>query len=93
MKALNKGFTVLIIAVLLSGCATTEWAHNSLGEQEFHRDNSACLVQAGQATNGDPYGMSGKGVYESCMLGKGWYQSNEKESWSIGMNQPLYDDE
>ncbi|SVE16642.1 uncharacterized protein METZ01_LOCUS469496, partial [marine metagenome] len=48
MKIFYESFAVFLTALLLSGCASSRWAHDSLGDQEFQKDNAACLAQAGK---------------------------------------------
>ena len=86
MKIFYESFAVFITAVLVSGCAASRWAHDSLGEPEFQKDNTACLAQAGKTSSRKSYGLSrsvGLGTsidndeFERCMNGRGWYESDD----------------
>ena len=62
----------LPLLLLLTGCATV-WVNPNKSTQDFHRDNSRCQVQAGQACGSGQYsGFCRPGVFDSCMLGEGW---------------------
>jgi hypothetical protein len=66
---------VLLLALLLTGCAATVWGHPTKSQQEYHAAFGTCQAQAGQASMGKG-GWERVGVYNSafdhCMLGKGW---------------------
>jgi hypothetical protein len=65
---------VLILALLLAGCATkqTYWEKAGASQQDFYQDQGQCQAQA--------FGVTGMNtlqvaiVYSGCMRGKGWYQ-------------------
>ena len=86
MKIFYESFAFFLTALLLSGCASSRWAHDSLGDQEFQKDNAACLAQAGKTSSRDGYGLSrsvGLGTsvdndeFERCMKGRGWYEIDD----------------
>lgn len=68
---------LIILVVLLSGCATQKWASsNGKPEQEFYADDSYCKAISQQYYAGGgfipPGQITNRHRYENCMRGKGW---------------------
>lgn len=66
---------LLVMAIFLNSCATTEWVWDKQGatRQDFYMDQGMCKAQGIQGT----MGMVNMGTFmimNACMQGKGWYQ-------------------
>lgn len=61
---------LLVLFVLLAGCATKEgvWVKHPSTQQEFDADRGGCIAQAFQA----PTAFQQAAIFAGCMQSKGW---------------------
>ena len=69
-----------LLAVLLTGCATTNWTHPNKTAQDFERDKYDCQQTATQYAanlgfNGNPIIVSDQ--YHKCMVSNGYIPVRE----------------
>ena len=66
------GILVLVV-VMLCGCAPTRRYPEGKTTQEFYADEAACMAQGGQASGPfDPYKVAQRRTYNYCMAGQGY---------------------
>ena len=69
---------LLVIAVVLTGCATDKgwhWEKAGSNPMTFDMDNAQCRAQ-GLAGTGGMVTWGTVMIMDSCMQGKGWYKVN-----------------
>ncbi len=70
---------ILILCVLLTGCASTQWQHPTKSQQQLANDTADCEARAELATrkirqaNTIDGGMvQAKAITKECLQDKGW---------------------
>jgi hypothetical protein len=66
---LNRRFLLLLLAWLLSACATPPWAKPEASKSDLAQDQAACMQAIQQPP---PSGTTDQQQYEECMNARGW---------------------
>lgn len=68
---MSKFFIVAVLALGLSGCATTQWQKYGITQQEADQDHHACTQEAAQY-NSAGFSHVSSPLYDACMAAKGY---------------------
>ena len=65
----SVGFLLLLLAFLLSACATPHWVKPEASKTDLAQDQAACVHAIQQPP---PSGTTDQQQYEACMNAHGW---------------------
>jgi hypothetical protein len=65
----SVGFLLLLLACLLSACATPRWVKPEASKTDLAQDQAACVHEIQQPP---PPGTTDQQQYEACMNAHGW---------------------
>ncbi len=70
-----KCIIILTLALALTGCAASNWVHESKGSAEFDTDKYQCDIEAGSRTADTGYAgnpLIKNDYWKECMNHRGW---------------------